>query len=499
MSISDQIKRISDAKASIKTAIENKGVDVPDNALIDSYASYIDNIEVGSGEGGGSGDNYYEKLWMQKTNNGTDMSYAFYNRNNEIDFTGLDTSKVTNAACMFYNFTNGGKYIDMSQLDFSNVINSQNMFAYCNTDIIDVKNLNIDISKLGSGTYYTSYFELFYETKGTVLDLSSWDVSNAIKIQYLFKYCNCKTINLTNWITTNATMMSNLFYSSKVEELIIPDWDMTNTTSTSSMFSNCSKLIKVDLSRSNDVTITKIASLLPTKTSTTPGSIYIPYNTSQDALDALTAKYWVPVLVGGEDEEGDTPEVTANVIEFKISKSNYEDLWDDDILVRVNNRYIEKMDSRITYDSNTEICRFETGEAITSLSFFNTACTNTVEEVILSTNDLTDAEEIFCSCRNLEKVDMSACDFSKITNTTDMFYSCTNLTELIPPTNISCDLDLGSTNLQVSSLCRVLRNLAEVDDCELILPYNGTYSTLSDLHGDLLDAAQAKGWNVYEY
>jgi surface protein len=51
----------------------------------------------------------------------------------------------------------------------------------------------------------------------------------------------------------------------------------------------------IDLSRSNDTTITKIASFLPTRTTTTFGDVIVPSNTSQEAYDALIAKYWRPI------------------------------------------------------------------------------------------------------------------------------------------------------------------------------------------------------------
>lgn len=47
MSIASQIQRLQNAKASIKTSIENKGVEIPTNALIDTYPNYIDNISTG--------------------------------------------------------------------------------------------------------------------------------------------------------------------------------------------------------------------------------------------------------------------------------------------------------------------------------------------------------------------------------------------------------------------------------------------------------------------
>lgn len=47
MSVSTEITRLANAKVAIKTAIEGKGVTVPDNALLGAYAALIEGIEAG--------------------------------------------------------------------------------------------------------------------------------------------------------------------------------------------------------------------------------------------------------------------------------------------------------------------------------------------------------------------------------------------------------------------------------------------------------------------
>lgn len=49
MSIASEIERLQNAKTSIKTAISNKGVDIPDTAKLDAYNTYIEQIETGGG------------------------------------------------------------------------------------------------------------------------------------------------------------------------------------------------------------------------------------------------------------------------------------------------------------------------------------------------------------------------------------------------------------------------------------------------------------------
>ncbi len=50
MAISDEITRLQQAKADLKTAIENKGVTVSSSATLDDYADLVDSIEVGGGD-----------------------------------------------------------------------------------------------------------------------------------------------------------------------------------------------------------------------------------------------------------------------------------------------------------------------------------------------------------------------------------------------------------------------------------------------------------------
>ena len=49
MSIQTELTRITNAKAAIKTAIEGKGVTVPDGTLLDGMASLIESIQTGGG------------------------------------------------------------------------------------------------------------------------------------------------------------------------------------------------------------------------------------------------------------------------------------------------------------------------------------------------------------------------------------------------------------------------------------------------------------------
>ena len=49
MSIQTELTRLTNAKAAIKTAIEGKGVTVPDGTMLDGMAALIESIEAGGG------------------------------------------------------------------------------------------------------------------------------------------------------------------------------------------------------------------------------------------------------------------------------------------------------------------------------------------------------------------------------------------------------------------------------------------------------------------
>lgn len=52
MSIKNEIERLSQAKLNLKIAIEGKGIEVPSNATLNAFASFVEQISGGSSGGG---------------------------------------------------------------------------------------------------------------------------------------------------------------------------------------------------------------------------------------------------------------------------------------------------------------------------------------------------------------------------------------------------------------------------------------------------------------
>ena len=366
----DKLNKLLETKAAIKKAIIDKGVEVGDDVVFADYPTKISAIEAGGGE---VANPYYEELFKLRTNNRTNMKGLFYYcEASDLDLRGIDVSAVTNMAYMFdhctsnvnvegwdtskvnyvermFNYFTGS--IDLSKLDFSSVTNVNYMFGYANINGINLTGLSFP-----STLYSFGYF--FSNAEGDLLDLSSWDISNITIMSNMFYGANIKKIDLTGWKTTNVTDMGTMFssYSSNMTELIIPDWDMTNTTKYSSFFNSGSSyhktLMLIDLSRSNDTTITKIASTLPTRTTTTFGKVMIPSESSQDAINALIAKYWKPV---GPRLDMTSCEIATELDEIKPGKStklyygNPEPWYGDD----ANVEYVSSDETIATIDKET--------------------------------------------------------------------------------------------------------------------------------------------------
>lgn len=71
MSVASEITRLQNAKASLKTAIEGKGVTVPSSAKLDAYPALVESIQ----QGGGGEDGKY--LYVNLNNAGTTQSNPY--------------------------------------------------------------------------------------------------------------------------------------------------------------------------------------------------------------------------------------------------------------------------------------------------------------------------------------------------------------------------------------------------------------------------------------
>jgi surface protein len=488
-SIVEKLNEINDIKNNIKQAIRDKGVDVVDGTPFAEYPNCIRNIS--------GGNSYYEELYNKRTNNGYTLDGLFaYSRGEEtLDLTGLDFSRVQSAQGMFYKcnsrinigqcntsnleqapvmfqyFTNGGAYIDLSVFDFSNVMFAQGMFSGCNLDNIDIRNINLNLSKT------RNRFGMFDNCTGT-LDLSNWSIDGLTELTEFFMNCKCSKINLTNWATTNITWMNYMFTQcSSLQELIIPSWDMTNAQGYMGMFNNCNNLRYVDVHNCNDNTASKIIEQLPMKSEANYGEIELPEGSSQNIINFAMNKYWKPTsLEATPVTSGDVSVVGINQImvgeKTSIVLSNCSPWYgtkDNIVFVSSNTdavviegnkaKAVGEGEAQITaIDSTTQATISNNPATITvtltdanpGLIMFKSSTPNLqnysygvmrVNNVDYRTNQLSLIDGIyrlnvgepitqFKFYQDSNVTEVVKLNVSKVTNMNDMFYKCTSLREI---------------------------------------------------------------------
>jgi hypothetical protein len=146
MSIATDITRIIKAKADIKTAIEEKGIEVGDG-LIDTYAGKIAEIPAGDG------DDYRIALWDGIQNYGarTDYSNAFrYWKNAHNYWKPIYNINHNSGSMVFYFFESDLGLPELCEIagvnmDWSGVKTFAQTFSYANipdVGVIDTRNAN---------------------------------------------------------------------------------------------------------------------------------------------------------------------------------------------------------------------------------------------------------------------------------------------------------------------------------------------------------------------
>ena len=131
MSIQTELTRLTNAKAAIKTAIEGKGVTVPDGILLDGMAALIESIEAGGG-GGGATEPYIEEV---------------------IDDDGNLTNATLHGHTIIRNFTfyNCSK---LTSISLPSMLTSIGNSAFINCSKLALTSLPSGLTSIGSQAFY---------------------------------------------------------------------------------------------------------------------------------------------------------------------------------------------------------------------------------------------------------------------------------------------------------------------------------------------------------
>ena len=166
----------------------------------------------------------------------------FYNctKAEDIDLSGLDTSRITDMSDTFYNCSELS-VVDLKSFDTSHVTKMKNMFFGCSS-LTSLDLSSFDTSQIPDMSW------MFYNcTNLGSLDLSSFDTSHVTTMENMFVNCNGLThLNLSSFDTSQVTNMSDMFLKcNSLNSLDLTTFDTSKVTNMNNMFCSCSSLERI--------------------------------------------------------------------------------------------------------------------------------------------------------------------------------------------------------------------------------------------------------------
>lgn len=235
MSIADQITRLQNAKASIKTSIENKGVTVSDDTKLDGYPALIDNIQTG-GSGGETTSSYWPGFFESRTRKGEAQEHARFlfaygyikDENDKNLIENMDTSNMVSMNSMFYYLNNYNTLssiedLDLTKWDVSKSKDFQSLFYSCKLKTINISGWNFSSA--------TSFYNMFNSAYISTISMLNCNTSTIKDWSYSFSYSKSASIDMTGCDTSNATTMSSMFGNSRNLTTVIGELDLSSITS----------------------------------------------------------------------------------------------------------------------------------------------------------------------------------------------------------------------------------------------------------------------------
>ena len=282
----------------------------------------------------------------------------------------------------------------------SNVYTGFNTTIYNSVSSVPWYNENTSIISVSFTSEFTTVKPIstkswFYgATNMTSFDGANLDTSSVTNMSGMFSMCEALTsLDLSNFDTSNVTKMSSMFYDcSSLTTLDVSSFDTSNVTDMRNMFDNCNDLTSLDLSSFDISKITDMSSMFYGCSSLT-------------SLDLSSFD-------------------TSNVIDMGGMFGQCYALTTLD-LSNFNTSNVTNMNSMF-------YCCY----ALTSLDLSS-----------FNTSKITDMSEMFCECSSLTSLDVSSFDTSNVTDMGMMFYYCKVLTTIYVSDLWTIDAVTNSTNM----------------------------------------------------
>ena len=232
---------------------------------------------------------------------------------------------------------------------------------------------------------------MFYSSKASSIDISAFDSSNVIYMDYMFSHISPEKLEGIEYLVTeNVVTMASMFNSSIINDLNLSSFNTSNVIDMQGMFAH-SKIPVIDLKSFNTSNVTNMGGMFT--------------GTTCDSLDVSSF---------------DTSKITSLYQMFYDSNIPIIDLSSFDTQ---NVTTTERMfyDARKT--TKIILSGFDTSNITSMKAMFNGA--SSLEEIIgledFNTSSVIDMSNLFGSTGKLTSIDVSSFNTSSVTNMQSMF------------------------------------------------------------------------------
>ena len=455
------------------------------------------------------------------TSNVTNMRNMFFNCINltSLDVSNFNTSNVTSMEGMFFN-CNKLTLLDVSNFNTSNVTSMVNMFNSCN------KLTTLSVSSWNTSNVTNMNGIFAYCNNLTTLEVSSWNTSKVTNMYQMFRDCSSLvSLDVSRFDTSKVTTMYCMFYNCRnLTELDVSNFNTSNVESMYSMFCNCIKLLFLDISKWDTSNVTNIDYMfggynydmnlvsldinnfsidnvsqdyshlfermpylkylkckntnvlnillpyLPTKSSTSQGTIICKSDVTNLDTTSLQSKYW-NIL--------DELTLVTKYVFDKSIHNNYIPTFNTEF----EGYFIE--DVEVEGNEVTRVIE-SCGMLPTTMRFGNSLGNLALKKLLdINTSEVTEMRQMFFGCKKLSSICGDKFNTSKVTRLEGMFYDCNSLKVI--------DISSWDVSNVTSTYCmfQYCNNLISVGDLS-----NWNTSKITDLGGMFLNCMTLASLNI---
>ena len=260
-----------------------------------------------------------------------------------------------------------------------------------------------------------SMYQMFFGSKATSLDLSSFDTSKVTDMSWMFYNSAATEIKgLENFDTSKATNMGWMFCNSKATSLDLSSFNTSNVTNMYSMFNNSAATEIKGLENFNTSNVTDMSLMFSYSKATTLN--LSSFDTSN--VTKMNSMFSGNKVTSLDLSSFDTSKVTDMSWMFAGTKVTSLDLssFDTSKVTDMSNMFYNSKATSI------DVSSFDTSKVTDMMRMFGVCAATSLDLSSFDTSKVTNMSNMFTSSA-ATTLDLSSFDTSKVTDMSYMFYS----------------------------------------------------------------------------